>query len=187
MADDDIVLTWIQALTARGISIEARGTRVAVKPKSAYSSVMTEDERRVMKDERAEIVALLNDTYGGTAEAVRSLSLEEPSSDRQTPEPQDIKPSPGRPSSEEIKDGDGLNLSRTDVPSEPEPRPAPIPRPVCPHCGSDLSNIEPGTPRFDHMLACARRHEDPEVERRRREATAVMLATMRHGSGITTW
>src|SRR5688572_4777102 len=77
MADNAVALTWIQSLVARGISIEARGARITVTPKSAYSAVMTEDERRVMKDRRADIVALLKDTYGGTAEATAPASSSE--------------------------------------------------------------------------------------------------------------
>jgi Zn finger protein HypA/HybF involved in hydrogenase expression len=53
--------------------------------------------------------------------------------------------------------------------------------PICPHCHTDISHIEPGTPRVEHMLACARRHEDPEVRQRREQANAEMLESLRRG------
>jgi hypothetical protein len=53
---------------------------------------------------------------------------------------------------------------------------------MCPYC-----HQRPCVGR-DHHAYEALHHDDPaEVERRRQEATAVMLKTMAHGSGITRW
>lgn len=53
---------------------------------------------------------------------------------------------------------------------------------LCPHCGIDLTRYEPGDERFDHLLNCARAHDDPEREQRRQEANAEMLAMLPYGA-----
>lgn len=57
------VVAWINALAARGVTIELRGKSLAFRPKSAYSA-MSDEERAVFKKHKAEIVHALEQVGG---------------------------------------------------------------------------------------------------------------------------
>jgi hypothetical protein len=67
MSDNAVIdLAWVEALCTRhSITLRARGKRLEVLPKSAFNSVLTNEERATLKAHRAAIVTLLN-AQGGT-------------------------------------------------------------------------------------------------------------------------
>ena len=54
---DNPITDWIKALTSRGISLQAYGRTVGFAPKSAFNSVLTNDERQFFKERKADIAA----------------------------------------------------------------------------------------------------------------------------------
>jgi len=81
----------------------------------------------------------------------------------------------------------GLQAEGVSKPDAPNPVPGaaspvgPAPEPGCPYCRREC--VGP-----DHPAFAVLHWSDPEeIKRRDAEATAVMLKTMRHGSGITQW
>lgn len=58
-----VAVAWINALGARGVTLELRGKSLAFKPKSAYSA-MNDDERAVFKKHKADIVRALEQVGG---------------------------------------------------------------------------------------------------------------------------
>ena len=55
---NDIAVAWIEALTARGVSLTTRGKQLVMTPRTAYAE-MSNDERRTLKLHKAAIVAIV--------------------------------------------------------------------------------------------------------------------------------
>lgn len=63
---DDTAIAWIDALTARGVTLVLRGRRIGYHPKSAYGG-LTDQERATLKAHKTAIVTALRDRYNGLA------------------------------------------------------------------------------------------------------------------------
>ena len=57
---------WVEALTARGITVALRNGRLAYAPKSAYGS-LTDADRAVLREHRAAIINVVREHHGGLA------------------------------------------------------------------------------------------------------------------------
>jgi hypothetical protein len=87
----DIAVQWVEALTARGVTLQARGKNIAYSPKSAYAQ-LTNDERATAKAHKADIVALLRAQYDGTARALPSSGTAGPAREALAPTPAPAPP-----------------------------------------------------------------------------------------------
>jgi hypothetical protein len=66
MGPNDIAVAWVQALTGRGVTLQVRGKRLVLHPKSAFGAMSTE-ERATLKQFKAVIIAVLTERYSGCA------------------------------------------------------------------------------------------------------------------------
>jgi hypothetical protein len=62
----NVVVSWVETLRGRGVTLQLRGTRLAYHPKTAYSELSNE-ERATLKRHKAAIVAVLRERYAGMA------------------------------------------------------------------------------------------------------------------------
>ena len=63
---NDVAVAWVEALTSRGVTVQARGKTLAYHPKSAYSE-MSNEERATLRKHKSAIVAVVRERYAGTA------------------------------------------------------------------------------------------------------------------------
>jgi antitoxin (DNA-binding transcriptional repressor) of toxin-antitoxin stability system len=131
----DEAATWVQALTARGVTLAAHNGRLRMSA-SAYKA-LTDAEVLTLRHRRREIVALV---AAGVAVFVPQVG-------------------------------------------EPEPQVAPVEKPTpCPYCYQ-----APCIGSTHHAFRVLHWDDPEERERRRKQATEVMLRTMAHGGGLTKW
>ena len=65
---NDVAAAWVEALLARGVSLQLRGKRLAYHPKTAYGE-LSHGERATLRRHKAVIIAVVRERDGGTARA----------------------------------------------------------------------------------------------------------------------
>jgi hypothetical protein len=69
----DISLAWVETLTARGVSLRAKGKRLEWQPGSAYKAT-SDEEHATYRRCRTEILDVVRERYGGLARAAPGSS-----------------------------------------------------------------------------------------------------------------